>query len=488
MNFGEKEIEFEIKRRYNIDKETLKRRGRDRKYIYRALSEIYPSELLENDEDFNPRMTKRVPKCIDTKNSICMPGTFARYNIGNYDELNNFEDIYHLLFQTIIRPLEISNDSPKTPEEPPPPERIPDIIVLGIFLIFVEYGRDEGGQDIITISFARTDWEDERDRDGSKILDTPKFEQLMETSPVFKKYIDSCITKIVQDRFVFDRSIRTSDNQEFHIFLDFYYNRSLKQSDVFHQDHENLIGVDYFTLTYILPEDKVVLGASLLVEHGGELDRQLNPGEYASVSVAVKNLTTVGLTNNKTYHATPAPISCRTFKSKQGNFRIPSEYKQNRKGILEVTEQNPDTFIHDDTKEFEIDLVPLNLEPLPEDEMEDVKEVIDNTMTTRRSFIRCWYATMHGNSTFSIFYTIDINKEVVDRLRDEALDIEIITLSTLFQHVLGGKVLSRKVLGGKPRRRKGTIHQKGEAIQRKGKITKLRKLFYNPNKNIILKT
>jgi len=482
MDFGERKMnpremeEFEIQRRYNIDKEMLKSHGHDRAYIYHALSERYPSALVENDEDFNPSASsKKVPQCIDTRNSICMPGTFARYNIGNYDELNNFDDIYHLLSQTINRPIVAPNDSPKTPESLPP-ERIPNIIVLGIFLIFVEYGRDENGE-VITISYARTDWEDDRDKDGSKILDTPRFDKLMETSADFKKYIESCLTKIVQDRFVFDRSVRTSDYQEFHIFLDFYYSRSLSQSDVFHQDHDNLIGVDYFTLTYILPEDKVVLGASLLVEYGGELDRQLKPDEYASISVAVKNLTTVGITNNKTYHSTPAPISCRTFKTKKGNCRIPSDYKQRRVGILEVTEQNPHTFIHDYTEEYEIDLVPLNLEPLPEDEMEDVKEVIDNTITTRRSFIRCWYATMPGHSTFSNFYSFDIVKKVVDELRDEALSIEIITLDTLFQHVLGGKHKTKK---------RKAMHRK--PMHRKSQTTKLRKIFYNPNKNIILKT
>ena len=214
-----------------------------------------------------------------------------------------------------------------------------------------------------------------------------------------------------------------------------------------------------------------------MVEHG-ELDRQLNPEEYASISVAVKNLTTVGLTNNKTYHSTPAPISCRQFKTKKGICRIPSKYKQKRAGILEVTEQNPHTFIHDDTEEYKINLVPLNLEPLPENEMESVKEVIDNTITTRRSFIRCWYATMHGHATYSNFYSFDIVKKDLDGLRDEALSIEIITADTLFQHVLGGKHKTKK----------GRTRKQGRTMHRNGQITKLRKLFYNPNKNIILKT
>ena len=495
----------EITRRYNMDKERLRIHGHNRDDIYHILSERYPISLVENDKDF-------MPQCIDTRNSICMPGTIARYTIGNYDELNNFDYIYHLIFQTINTPITLMvtsegspitqmvtsegspitsmvtpegspktpmmtpEGSPKTPEGPPPPVRIPSIIVLGIFLIFVEYGRDENGE-VITIKYARTDWEDDRDKDGSTILDTPRFEILME-SPDFKKYIETCITKIVQDRFVFDRSIRTTDNQEFHIFLDFYYNRSLTQSDAFHQDGDTLFGVDYFTLTYILPEDKVILGASLLVEHGGELGKQLKPNEYASISVAVKNLTTVGLTNNNQYHSTPAPISCRQFKTKKGNCRIPSKYKQRRVGILEVTEQNPHTFIRDYTEEYEIDLVPLNLEPLPESEMESVKEVIDNTRTTRRSFIRCWYATMPGHSTFSNFYSFDIVKKDLDELRDEALNIDIITADTIFQHVLGGKHKTKK----------GRTRKQGRTMHRNGQITKLRKLFYNPNKNIILKT
>lgn len=508
MNFSELEEFEKLKSRYNIDKEELKKRGYDKNYIYHRLAEMYPDHLvfLHNDEDFQElgantmpspkfsprkqsvhftrsmknllRRTKRAPPlCIDTDKSICMPGTFARYNIGDYDELNNFVDIYHLMFQTINTPITPEGSprtegSPKTPEGPPPPLRIPDVILLGIFLIIVEDNGDE-----ITISFVKTDWDNDLDKDGSKLLNIHHFEKLMENSLEFKNYIQTYITKIVQDKFVFDRD-KTMDTQDFYVLLDFYYNRSLKQGDVFHQDHDNFIKVDYFTLTYILSEDKVVLGASLLVEAGKEFDRkrQLNPAEYASLNVAVKNLTTLGLTNkNKTYHSTPAPISCRKFRTQKGDCYIPSKYNQHRIGSLEVSEENPITFSYDNVEEMNIDLVPLELEPLPYHAMKPISKVITNTETTRRSFLRCWYITMKGRPiAFSKFYSFNILKKDIDKLYDEALSIDVITLDTFFHYVLGGKHKTRKPKVQENERRLKT------------KIIPLRKIFYNPNKNIIL--
>ena len=540
MNSDEIKEYEKIKSSYDDFKEFLINSGYYKHRIYNELLSMYPNHtgFLENDEyfhDFNQandsmhirRLSMKLPKkiskspgkqlftkqkriesedetdykrsrtempisqCVNTENSICMTGSFARYNERrNYHYLDEkFEETYMLILNMINESSTPRSPQlklvPKTPPESPPtksitspplprtpsrspprlspdsislaPNPLPDILQLGLFLIVVE--RE-------TIRFAKTEWNDVRDK-GARVITKVMFEELMKNI-TFKKYMQTYITKIVQDRFVSDRTINPTDRQNFYVLLDFYFNRRNKYFDLFHQDRGHFIDVGYFTLTYVLPQNKVILGPSLLVAPDTILGKdRIEPGKYASLSVAIKNLTTIGITNkNKTFHSTPAPISCRKFKNGEEDCFIPSYIDQHRTGLLETIDQNPDTFEHREMVTNVIDLAPLDLPPLPYSEMESVSKVIDDTIITRRTFLRCWYAeTKDMPVDYSNWYSYSIN---LNELYEETLTIEDITLDTFFQHVVGGK-------GKKTRKVKMKIN-----------ITQLRKILYDPNRNLII--
>ena len=431
------------------------------------------------------------PQCIETENSICMPELFARYNSRrNYDMLDEkFEEVYRLISEKITQIKDSAMISRTTPVHSPPrttpvhspprtqyiyePEHISDepeemtidepinIITLGVFLVSVDENK---------IGFKKVDWNNLFDEIESTTLDRDTFEELMDI-PIFAEYIALYITKIVQDRFQWKEE---RSGISFYAYIDFYYNRRLSHnSDQFHQDNDNFININYFTLTYILPRDRVILGASLLIPYDTPIGNkgQLKRGNYAALSVAVKNLTTLGIANDKTYHSTPAAISCRKFKSRK-NCYIPSTINQTRMGTLEETIVNPETYQEENVRNTNIEIVPLEIETLPHHEMGPVSKVIDDTITTRRTFLRCGFADIKGrpNKWSSVYeFEIDLNQ-----LYQEITTVEVITVDNLFQHVIGGK---------KTRGKKG-----GKKMQRKGKtsIIELRKILYNPDMNIIL--
>lgn len=490
---GSSRLELEI-RRYDRDRNLLLQAGHDRKYIFEELTRLYPEhpEFLLNDEIFNldtepsegrksnergsETRKKSRPRCIETGNPICMPGLIARYNsMRNYDVLDdNFEEVYHLILDSLTTSKTPDGSPPSSFSDPFPIEPDPfyfiepePLLTLGIFQIQV-YNNE--------ISFVKVEWDDDV-FDGLN-LDINTFEELMKIS-IFQEYMELYITKIVQDRCVYKKSERNPDR--FYVFLDFYFNRPLTQSDQFHQDHVNFIYIDYFTLTYIIPEDKVILGASVLIQSDTPIGMRgrLEKGKYAALSVAVKNLTTLGITNtDKLFHSTPAPVSCRSFITEDipcVSF-IPSSIREPRIGSLEEFNINPDTFEYEDNDlpGIDIELVPLEMEPLPHYEMGPVRKVIDDTATTRRTFLRCGYANIKGSPVkISNVYMVRFNME----LYEEINSIENITLDTFFEHVVGGK---RKTRAPK---KTMTKKRKPKSMQ----LIQLRKILYNPNKNIILK-
>lgn len=477
-------IEFdEIKRRYDRDRNFLLQSGYDKNYIYEELSRLYPDHpgFLQNDEFFNEpglrvhKKTRRAsksmtrsmtsrPRCIETENSICMPGLLSRYSINNYDVLDrNFEEVYRLIWEKLTS---ITSDSPhrlSDPYEMPPDPIIIEptgLITMGMFIITVKQNF---------IEFEKVEWDDLRGTNGTVNLDIASFDELMDI-PLFQQYMQLYITKILQDRYVFTRK---NPDKKFCVYLDFYYNRPLSRSDQFHQDNDNFIKIDYFTLTYIVPPEKVILGASVLIQPDTPIGikGRLQKGKYAALSVAVKNLTTLGITNtDKIFHSTPAAISSRTFGDK--GF-IPSTISQTRMGMLEEYIINPDTFEYENKEDPDIDieLVPLQLDPLPEHEMSPIIEVINDTVSTRRTFLRCGFAQYIKEypDDFSQYYRFHID---TDALYDEISSIEDITLDTFFEHVLGGRKTRRTKI----------------KTSKKINITGLKKLLRNPNRNIRVKT
>lgn len=475
--------------------------------------------------------------CVETENSIYMPGIFARYNQRrDYEVLDEkFEDIYRLIlddqnyFLNHISPpdLPMSSDEsspvlsrtpdvspprigvPRTPDGTPPrivvpitsdetPPMTPDsprisvdssidvdipLITIGMFLITVDNN---------TISFKKAEWDDFRDKPNRESIDIDCFERLMENGD-FREYMQLYITKIVQDKFVSHNVSGELIDQEFYVFIDFYYNRYRTNYDMFHQDDDHLIDIDYFTLTYLLPKDRVILGASLLVQSDTEMGKKggLKEGEYAALSIAIKNLTTLGFTNkDRIFHSTPAPISSRQFLSGETEDFMSSELHQCRKGKVEEYIHNPDTFGFERKTTIDIDLVPLKMETLPYSAMGPVSKVINDTIETHRSFLRCCFANVTSADKYSQDYSFNV---VLDELRGEILSVEVITLNTYFEHVLGGKKTGKKVgkktrrgvIGGKKRGKKSG---KKVVKTRKTTTTQLKKRLYNPNINIILKT
>ena len=148
MNSAELKEYDKIKNRYDQDRNLLIQAGHDKNYIYRELSLLYPDHpgFLQNDIFFSDRETRKksrtVPQCIETKNSICMPGLLTRYSINNYDLDTRFEEVFSLILERLTSTTP-DGSPPSTREDPY--EIVPDpiiiepegLITMGVFLITV---------------------------------------------------------------------------------------------------------------------------------------------------------------------------------------------------------------------------------------------------------------------------------------------------------------------------------------------------------------
>lgn len=326
-----------------------------------------------------------IPPCLTTTN-IRLESIFARYNpLRDYSFL---ERQFHLIYSMILQHLQ-------TEAEP---------VNLGVFLITVEEN----------ITFVKASWEDERDRDNyESFVDMELYKVLMQNT-TFREFMRLYITKIVQDRFV------TGDCRgTFAVLLDLYMDRNTSK-DHFHQDHAEKMEVDYFTLMYLMPTQRVILGASLLGLTG-----------KSSVSVPVTNMTTLGV-SNKLYHSTPTSLTSRQYSwtnPKTKSRRTHSFTNSHRNARIEHV-------LPSQTEQRMIELFPAKLSPL-DSSFSLMRQLLVNTTNTRRTFMRTLYVKMNEPPDhFSKVETIDTS---LIELMEETRTIERKTIETAMNYFVGGK-------------------------------------------------
>lgn len=109
-------------------------------------------------------------------------------------------------------------------------------------------------------------------------------------------------TAIFKKTFL-DSLLRRQNNEPFTQYFSLDLVNRIKNFDLFHQDATDTIHVNYFTLTFIVDEDKhpecILKGPTLIPSHSTytTIQNQCN--------LVVGNGTTIGLDNKMLYHATP---------------------------------------------------------------------------------------------------------------------------------------------------------------------------------------
>lgn len=242
------------------------------------------------------------PHCIDPRENIQLTGRFARYA-----QLRDYSD---LLDRTDIGATIIDGQWNNLMGDP-------ELAGVPLFdVIFAPYNERK-----LSFGLFEVDCEDRiryrkckenSDRNlFGMTLSNEAFSEFMKNDTRFKNYFELYMIKAVQDRMV------TGRKGSFKVLMTLGEANQEIIANQFHQDMMDLdngemLKVDFFTLTYLLPSDKVILGASLLIDSTDDF-AGLQAGEYASITFPVKGLTTLIISNYENeaprYHSTPSDYS-----------------------------------------------------------------------------------------------------------------------------------------------------------------------------------
>ena len=356
-----------------------------------------------------PRLA--IPSCLKTEN-IKVESIFARYNpLRDYSFL---EKQFHIVFDTIAQHLHTTANP----------------LNLGIFVITVEEN----------ISFVKASWEDGRDRENYKEFVTMELYEILMREPTFREFMKLYVTKIVQDRFVIGECSGT-----FAVLLDLFMNRGIEVKDYFHQDQAEKMEVDYFTLMYLMPKQRTILGASLLGLTG-----------KSAVSVPITNMTTLGV-SNKLYHSTPACCTSREYSwtNPKTKTRRQTSFSDARR-IANIEYILPSR----QTEQRTIELFPAKLSVLDSSSL--MKQMLVETKNTRRTFMRTLYIAMNTYQPPDYISNVEtIHTSLID-LMEETSTIEKKTIERAMDYFVGGKKT------------------------KKTRIPETIKILRNPKKNIVL--
>jgi hypothetical protein len=212
----------------------------------------------------------------------------------------------------------------------------------------------------------------------------------------------------------------------FPVLLDLFLDRNIDTKDYFHQDQADKMEVEYFTLTYIIPTKRVILGESLL-----------NLIHRSAVSVPVKNMTTLGI-SNELYHSTPASFTSRQYSWTNPKTKSRRTFS-NAQRFAKIERVSRDNKRQPTVEHGTIELMPTDL-TLETSSTPLMKEILNDTINTRRTFMRTLYIIMN------ILYTPpDIVSEAetistsLDELMEETMNIEKKTIKKMMDYVIGGK-------------------------------------------------
>lgn len=355
-------------------------------------------------DDFNilksemcPRIV--IPQCLQTDN-IKLQSMFTRYNpLRDYSFL---ERQFHYIFNTITSHLKTTSVHP---------------INLGIFLITI-------GENI---TFVKASWDDCRDRDSYKTFVDMELYEILMRNPKFNEFMKLYMIKIVQDKFVMGNCSGT-----FPVLLDLFLDRGIDVKDYFHQDQAEQMEVEYFTLTYIIPKERVILGASLL----GLIPR-------SAVSVPVTNMTTLGV-SNELYHSTPSCCTSRQYSWTNPKTKTRRTFSNARR-TAKIERVLRDDSRQPTVQQGTVELFPSEL-TLDSSSRGLMNQMLIDTENTRRTFIRTLYIITNilYQPPDSVSYTEIIYISPAE-LMEETMNIERKTISKILDYVVGGKKPQKKV-------------------------------------------
>ena len=276
----------------------------------------------------------------------------------------------------------------------------------------------------------------------------------------------------VLEKAYFEMLLRKKNSTYFSV--DLYYDRAATRANEFHLDSTPEMPVDFFTLTYLLPNDTTIMKGLTIISKNARTQYKY------SLSPAIKNGTTLGIDNDIIYHSTPSTIIADT---NTGLIIEPYHLPNTENTYLHIRQQNPYIDTNIDT-------------------------------TQKRSFIRNWYYKNNLSENYNLripFHSIE-NDIFVDGNRffhiinkhqyKDTGDADFIN-NLIWEYrslTLGGdKALGDKAIGGKTAIHYGQVShypvlkikneiKSPKSIHKKVTLEEIKEIFENPNSNFVIYT
>jgi hypothetical protein len=212
------------------------------------------------------------------------------------------------------------------------------------------------------------------------ILSTEEFFRAVNGAPSFVSLVNALIYKAFLELFV-QSNLRLDAPFDYIVGLDLYDTRSRQQALLFHKDETPSIPTQFFTLTYIIEEPSIIMKGPTIVT-AENMERK------ASITVAVKNGSTVGVDNRIVLHATPDPeVSIPTTESQLlWKERLILPTIEAPKFVLKTVRAASDY----ERSELAADL---------DLRKRQIAKIEGDTQNTQRTFLRTWYITSFPNDS-----------------------------------------------------------------------------------------
>ena len=209
-------------------------------------------------------------------------------------------------------------------------------------------------------------------------LSMEEFFQAANGLPIFVDIVNALIYKAFLELFV-QSNLRRDAPFDYIVGLDLYAFRNPVQSLLFHKDETASILTQFFTLTYIIKDQSIIMKGPTIVTDE-DMERK------ASLTMAVKNGSTVGVDNRIMLHATPDPeVSIPTTESERlWKERLILPTIEAQQFVLKTVRAASDY----DRSELAADL---------DIRKRQIAKIESDTLKTQRSFLRTWYITSFPN-------------------------------------------------------------------------------------------
>lgn len=209
-------------------------------------------------------------------------------------------------------------------------------------------------------------------------LSMEQFFQAANDLPAFVDLVKALIFKAFLELFV-QSNLRRDVSFDYIVGLDLYAYRNPVQSLLFHKDATPSILTQFFTLTYIIKDPSIIMKGPTIVTDE-------NMTRKASLTMAVKNGSTVGVDNRIVLHATPdSEVSIPTTESERlWRERLILPTIEASQFVLKTVRAESDYERSDLAADLEV-------------RKRQIAKIEGDTLNTQRSFLRTWYITSFPN-------------------------------------------------------------------------------------------